>query len=67
MASCLTKSGFEGGGLESCGGSALIGGRCWVFVGGSGSAPEDIMLERDIGSALTGGGACLFLLSDTKR
>lgn len=43
-----------------------MGGRTWAFVGGSGSAPDDMMLEMDMGSfARGGGGACSFTLSET--
>jgi hypothetical protein len=44
--------------------SCLTKGDC-VFTGGTGSAPEDMMEARDIGSARGGGGACFILLANT--
>lgn len=63
MASCFTKSGLTEG-LERRRGSALIGGSCAGFDGGSLSTPEDMILESDIGSrGLGGGGAYSAIVS----
>lgn len=66
IASRLTYKGVDDEGFDGRGGSGSTGEMCWGFVGGSGSAPEDMMLERDMGSARVGGGACSFLLSETR-
>jgi hypothetical protein len=52
IGSCLTN-GFDG--FER---AAWSDGNGWAFAGGSLSLPADMMLERDMGSARVGGGAC---------